>query len=221
MNKMPKARPATIPSNRPEPSLPRTEPLAATSTIAGRATSAPATASTPGRSPRAMPAATGTTAAPTAETGPTTLSCPRASPPVERQRACPAGQSPGHCPDARPGTAGRDEGGPGQHGGGGRADDGDPERPVAPRGQTFAEVGMPYNCRFRAADTRAIRASGLAQIAPFRRPQPARRSHAAGNAGSVRSNRCAQSWQAALAATTATSGCLTAGGRSPPAGWLE
>ena len=59
---------------------PRTEPLAATSTMAGRAASTPATASSPGRSPSATPTGTGNTAAPTAETGPTTLIWPRASP---------------------------------------------------------------------------------------------------------------------------------------------
>src|SRR5580700_3526245 len=80
MNKMPKARPAARPSNRPAPSLPRTEPLAATSTMAGRATRTPATDSRLGRSPRATPATTGTIAAPTADRGPTTLICPRARP---------------------------------------------------------------------------------------------------------------------------------------------
>src|SRR5215469_2854900 len=126
MNRMPKSRPAASPSNRPAPSLPRTEPLAATSTMAGSETSTPATASTLGCSPSAMPAATGTTAAPTAETGPTGQA---------------AGQPPGDRPDVRPGAAGHDERRPGQHGGDGRAEDGDPDRSQAPGGQASAEVG--------------------------------------------------------------------------------
>ena len=77
-------------------------------------------------------------------------------------------------------------------------------------------------CRLRAADDRAIRASGLAQIGQFRRPQlrvaiACRWQRWQREEQSVR-----QCWQAALAATRATSR-LTGGlgGRHPRAGWND
>src|SRR5262249_61882559 len=73
-NSIPNATPATRPSTRAVLSMPRAAvPLAATSAIAGRATTTPTMVTGPGRSPRATPTRTGSTAAPTAETGPPTL----------------------------------------------------------------------------------------------------------------------------------------------------
>ena len=72
--------------------------------------------------------------------------------------------------------------------------------------------------RFRAADTRAIRASGLAQIDQFRRPQLRVAMHAGGNAGSVRSNRCASAGKRRQPLPGRHQAARPAGGRPPSAG---